>query len=245
MKKPVVVLLFVLFAGMLYWWWVPPTVKGPLSDQEFEYIIRVSGNGGSSDVLPMIIALHGQGDTPDNFFDTLLKDFDYPARFIVVKGPIGFPGASLSGRGWPVDTKGLSECGDALADAVPVLLERFPTEGRPILLGFSAGAYIAYYLAAFHSDQFSYIFPVAGRLSGDLMTTEMLSDDNGARVIAFHGKRDRVVAFNKGTAAVQKLRQRGLNVKLVTFDGGHLDIFLSANHLLLNHLGDAVKGLGP
>lgn len=245
MKKLVVLLLLILFIGMIYWWRLPPTVQGPSSDYEFEYIIRISGNGGSSDTLPMIIALHGHGDTPDNFFDTLLKDFDYPARFIVVRGPIDYPGVSLSGSAWPIEPGDFPECGDALADAVSVLLERYPTEGRPIVLGFSSGAYVAYYLAAFHADQFSYIFPLSGRLPMELISNEMIFYDNGAKIIAFHGKNDQVVGFSQGKAAVQNLRQRGLTVELVTFNGGHTEIFLSANNLLLNHLSDAIKGIAP
>ncbi len=193
----------------------------------------------------MVIALHGNGDTPDNFFDTLLKSFNYPARFIVVRGPIDYPGVSLSSRAWPTDIRGLREYGDALTDAVLVLKEEFPTVGRPIVLGFSGGASVAYYLAAFHTDQFSYIFPLSGRLPGVQMTTEMISFKDGAKVIAFHGINDQLIGYSNGKVAVRNLKKRGVNADLVTVDGGHLSVFMSANDLFLNYLSDAIKEIAP
>jgi predicted esterase len=237
MKKLIVI---VLLAGVIYWWWLPHTVQGPLSGHEFEYIIRTSGDSSSSDTLPMVIALHGNGDTTDNFFETLFEDFDYPARFVLVRGPVDYAGGSLGGRAWPMDAGGLSEYGDALADAVPVLLERFSTEGKPIVVGFSGGAFFAYYLAACHSDMFSYIFPLSGGLSNTLSCE---SRNAGARMIAFHGNKDQVIDYKRGMAAVQNLKLRGLTAELITFDGGHIDIFRSANRVLLDKLRDAIEGI--
>lgn len=236
--KKLLVLIFLI--GGLYWWWLPNTVKGPASGHEFEYIIQTSGNGGSSDLLPMVIAMHGNGDTPDNFFDTLLKDFEYPARFIMVRGPMDYAGASWGGRAWPMDNHSLREYGDALADAVPILMDMYPTEGKPIVLGFSGGAYFAYYLASFHADRFSYIFPLSGGLPGELMKANSISYDSGAKVIAFHGKSDQVIGFRQAEAAVRHLRKRGLNAQLITHDGGHLDIFRSVNGNLLDQLGNVI-----
>ncbi|MHA2219835.1 MAG: alpha/beta hydrolase [Candidatus Hodarchaeales archaeon] len=241
MKKLLILVSAILLVGIIYWWKLPNTVQGPSSDHEFEYITRITGNGGTSDTLPMIIALHGHGDTPNNFFDTLLKRFNDQARFIVLKGPFDYPGAGLSGRAWPTDTRGLREYGDALADSVSVLTEDFPTEGKPIVLGFSGGASVAYYLAALHADKFSYIFPLAGRLS----SIEIPSLNSTVKVIAFHGTKDQVIGFNKGKTAVQKLKRGGLNAELISFNGGHLDVFRSANDLFLKYLSNAVHEIAP
>lgn len=216
-------------------------MKGPASEHGFEYIIRTSGGGGADDQLPMVIALHGHGDTPDNFFQTLLNDFDYPARFIVLRGPEDYAGGKLGGRAWPIDNGSLQEYGSALADAVPVLLERFPTGGKPAVVGFSGGAYYAYYLAAFHADQFSYIFPLSGGLPGELLATDGRVDNSGVEVIAFHGRQDGVIGFQQGKAAVDNLQRRGVSAVFVPFDGGHLDIFRSVNGRFLDVLGDSLR----
>lgn len=236
MKKLVIIGSVLLLVGIISWWNLPSTVQGPSSDHEFEYITRITGDGGSSDTLPMILALHGHGDRPENFFNTLLKHFDDEARFIVLKGPFDYPGVGLSGHAWPTDAKGLREYGDALADAVSVLTEDFPTEGKPIVVGFSGGAGVAYYLAALHADKFSYIFPLAGRLP----SMEIPSWDSTAKVIAFHGTKDQVIGFNSGKRAVQKLNESGLDAELISFNGVHLDVFRSVNDLFLEYLSNAV-----
>jgi phospholipase/carboxylesterase len=241
MKKLLILGSVLLLAGIIYWWNLPSTVQGPSSDHEFEYITRITGNRGASDTLPMILAFHGHGDRPENFFNTLLKRFDDQARFIVFKGPFDYPGAGLSGYAWPTDTKGLREYGDALADSVSVLTEDFPTEGKPIVLGFSGGAGVAYYLAALHADKFSYIFPLAGRLS----SIEIPSWNSTAKVIAFHGTKDQVIGFNNGKQAVQKLKQAGLDAELISFNGRHLGVFRSANDLFLEYLSNAIHEIAP
>jgi predicted esterase len=241
MKKLLILGSVILLAGIIYWWNLPSTVQGPSSDLEFEYITRITNNGGASDTLPMILALHGHGDTPENFFDSLLKRFDDQVRFIVLKGPFDYPGVGLSGHAWPTDTNGLKEYGDALADSVSVLTEDYPTEGKPIVVGFSGGAGVAYYLAALHADKFSYIFPLAGRLS----SIEIPSWNSTAKVIAFHGTKDQVIGFNNGKKAVQKLKQSGLDAELISFNGGHLDVFRSTNDLFLKHLSNAVHEIAP
>jgi phospholipase/carboxylesterase len=238
MKK---LLVLLLLTGAIYWWRLPPTVKAPSSDQEFEYIVRITGEGSGSAALPMIIALHGNGDTPAYFFDTLLKDFSYPARIIAVKGPMSHPGGRHGGSAWPIDINGLRECGDALADAISVLAGRFPTQGQPVILGFSGGAYVAYYLAAHHSDYFSHILPLSGGLPGRLMSAEEGGADYGAAVTAFHGTRDQVINFSQGKAAVENLRRRGVRAELISFDGGHLGVFTSANGILLNQLSNVLE----
>ncbi len=241
MRKLLILLAVLLLAGIFSWWKSPNTVQGPSSDHEFEYITRITGDGSASETLPMVIALHGHGDTPDNFFDTLLKHFNDKARFIVFKGPLDYPGAGLSGYAWPADTRGLREYGNALADSVSVLMEEFPTSGKPVVLGFSGGASVAYYLAALHADKFSYIFPLAGRLSN--MEIPLLN--NTVKVIAFHGTKDQVIGFSSGKTAVHKLKQGGLDAELISFHGGHLDIFRSANDLFLKHLSTAVHEIAP
>jgi phospholipase/carboxylesterase len=240
LKKTLLVLFLVLAIG--YWWMsLPSTVKGPSSSREFEYIVKTSANGGSSDALPMVIALHGDGDSPAHFYETLLEGLDRPARFVLLKGPSNYIGGTSGSATWPRDSASLKEYGDALAEAVPVLLDRFSTRGKPIVLGFSSGAFYAYYLAVHYPDQFSYIFPLSGALPRDLMETGASAYDIGTEVIAFHGKGDQVVGLNRGKATVALLRKMGLSAELITVDGGHIEVFLSGKPFLLKRLGDAIE----
>lgn len=235
MKRLLAILLLI---AAIAFWWPARTIQGPSSDHEFEYLVRVSADGGSSDTLPMVISLHGDGGSPESFYKYLLKDIDYPARFIMLRGP-----KSVYGKdGWPRTDGGVQKYGDAIADAVSALVDRFPTKGRPLALGFSSGGIYSYYLAAYHGNMFSYVFPLSGDLPPELITIDTEPYTDGAKVIAFHGKGDQVVSFNRGASALNNLKQRGLSVEMVTYDGDHNGI-LSVKKIILDRLKEAMEDI--
>lgn len=215
--KKILVILAVL--GVLYWWFADPTISAPDHAVEFGYVVRYSGNGRGGDLLPMLVALHGNGDKAGNFYDTALDALQAPARILLLKGPLSYG----TGQAWPWENDDFSRYGDAVDEAVRLLSLKYPTSGKPVLLGFSGGAMMAYYLAAVHGDTFSSIFPVSGRLTENMLADQEISP--GARVYAFHGKQDNVIPFGNGQQAVQFLRSQGIPVKFTDFDGDHLGLF--------------------
>ena len=92
-----------------------------------------------------------------------------------------------------------------------------------MLLGFSGGAMMAYYQAVNHGDTWSCIVAVSGQLTEERLGGEPARP--GAEVHAFHGKSDNVVALGGGKSAVRLLREKGVDVTLTEFAGGHLGIF--------------------
>ena len=82
---------------------------------------------------------------------------------------------------------------------------------------------MAYYQAIKHGNSYSYIIPVSGRLSKDLLGDDAIS--LGAKIFAFHGKDDGVVSIGGGRNAVNILKENGAYAKFVEFDGGHHGIF--------------------
>lgn len=141
MKK---ILLIILVFGLVQWWLKDPTVSARTNDVTFGYIVKYSGNGTRNDKLPMLVALHGNGDTAKNFYNTALDQLHTPARIVLLKGPIS------RGRGsaWPWSIADLTRYGKAVSEAIDLLTVRYPTERKPILLGFSGGAMMAYYQIA-------------------------------------------------------------------------------------------------
>ncbi len=91
---------------------------------------------------------------------------------------------------------------------------------------------MAYYQAVTHGNNYSYIFPVSGNLSNDLLGGN--SSNPGATVYAFHGIKDKVLSVNAGRNAVSLLKSMGINVRLTEFDGGHLGIFKSMKTNITN-----------
>ncbi len=218
--KKFLLLLIILVLGITQWWFKDPSISVPGSDISFGYLVKYAGDSNRNDYLPMLVALHGNGDTASNFYETALDQLKVPVRIILLKGPLSY------GRGsaWPWSAADFKQYGDAVNEAIKLLAHKFPTRGKPVLLGFSGGGMMAYYQAVKHGDSYSSIFPVSGRLSRDLLGDELSRP--GAEVIAFHGRNDSVISVAEGRNAVDILQDNDIEVKFTAFDGGHLGIFI-------------------
>jgi len=65
--------LFVVLLLAIGWWMTEPAVKAPGASVSFKYIVEYAGDADGGARLPMLIALHGNGDTPENFFIRFLE----------------------------------------------------------------------------------------------------------------------------------------------------------------------------
>ena len=207
------ILLIIIALGLAQWWLKDPNIGG------YDYVIKYSGSGSKDTNLPMLITLHGDGDTPDNFYNTALDQFKTPARIVMLKAPRPYGG----GYAWPWDPAGVQEYGSTLSEAAKALTLKFPTSGKPVLMGFSGGGRMAYFQAMKHGNNYSYVFPVSGMLSKEYLGNN--SSMPGAKVYAYHGKNDSVVSFGGGKNAAALLREGGVDVKFTAFDGDHHGIF--------------------
>jgi len=207
----------VLLGLTIQWWFSDPTISASSSDIQFKYIEKYSRENIEESTLPLVIALHGDGDSSNNFYETALNQLTTAARIIVISSPIN--------SRWPNDAHEFTQYGRALSEAVITLTQQFPTSQKPLLIGFSGGAEMAYYQALKFGDSYAYIFPIAGRLSKQYLNSE--PNRPGAKVYAYHGKGDKLVPFASGKHASELLQKSGVKVKFTEFDGGHLGLFTS------------------
>jgi len=208
---------FILGLFLLNWWLTNPTITVGPENYEFSYLVKYAGNTSSDESLPMLVALHGNGDSPGNFYKTALDKISAPARIIVLKGVIKHG----SGSAWPWSQDQYDQYGSLITQAISELADTYPTKGKPILLGFSGGGMFAYHSALHFGDKYSYILPISGNLRSSIT-----SDLNiGARVMAYHGTKDDVVSFGGGASAAKVLKEKGVNVSFKQFDGGHHGMF--------------------
>ncbi len=234
MKK---ILPLILVLVLAQWWFTDSSIRVSSHDVDFAYIVKYAGDASRADDLPMLVALHGNGDTANNFYETALDQLKIPVRIILFQGPIPYG----RGNAWPWSPDDFSQYGKAFTEAVDALALKYPTLGRPILFGFSGGGMMAYYQAIKHGDRYAYIFPVSGRLSKDLLGDEAIR--TGAEVIAFHGMSDSVVSINGGKEAVALLRENGADVIFSEFKGGHLEIFTAMKSTITEAIEDKIKHL--
>jgi predicted esterase len=213
--KQILIVIILVFSAQ--WWLSDPTISASTSDISFKYIEKYSRDNIDQEPLPMIIALHGDGDSTDNFYETALNQLTTPVRVIVIASPIN--------SRWPAEAGEFVQYGQALNEAVAALTEKFPTPKKPLLMGFSGGAEMAYYQALKFGRSYSYVFPVAGQLPQAKLNSA--PNQPGAKVYAYHGKSDQAVSFSSGQQAAKTLQESGVNVRFTEFDDGHHGLFTS------------------
>jgi phospholipase/carboxylesterase len=208
----------------------PAPVPEPLRAGELVYVERILGGADASDPLPMIVAIHGLGDTPDNFAH-VLDTFPGKARLILPQGvdpldPLdggGFSWFPIRARDPDVEalSAGIRASADKIAAAIEVLAKRRPTQGRPIVTGFSQGGMLTFALAITHPEVVGLALPIGGWLPPPLAPTAGPGGDQPA-IVAFHGTDDRAVAFEPTAASIEQLRGLGYDVTLRVYEGvGH------------------------
>jgi phospholipase/carboxylesterase len=237
MKKLILLIIIISFLALLQWWFKDPTIDVPTNNLSFGYIVKYSGNSGRSDSLPMLVALHGNGDSVKNFYETVLDQLNVPTRIILLKGPLSYG----TGSAWPWTPDDFDKYGKAVNEAIELLAAKYPTRGKPILLGFSTGGMMAYYQAVKYGDTYSYIFPVSGQLSEKMLGNG--APRSGAEVSAFHGKEDNVISISSGRSAVNVLRSKGIEVNLTEFNSGHHGIFTDMKSAITQAIEQKINSL--
>ena len=218
-------------------WFKDSSISVPSNDLSFSYIVKYSGGGSRSDSLPMLIALHGDGDTVDNFYETALDKISVPARIILIKGPISHE----CGRVWPYSIAQFEEYGKAFHEAVDLLTTKYPTISKPILLGFSGGGGMAYYQAVKHGDSYTYIFPISSLLSKEKLGSTLSKPS--AKVYAYHGKHDEVIPFSEGKKTFKLLKKKKVNISFTEFETGHHGLFAEMKSEITHAVENKLKNL--
>jgi len=202
----------------------PAPDPGPPRAGELLYVERILGGASGDDALPMIIAIHGLGDTPENFahlFDT----YGGKARLIL---PQGVDPTENEGWSWfPIrarsnDPQGLADGIAASADKIAVAIEALktsrPTVGDPIVTGFSQGGMLTFALAVHHPEQVGFAIPVGGWLPPPLWPDAGPGTDHPS-MVALHGTADNAVPYEPTKTAIDALVDKGYTVTLKSYEG--------------------------
>lgn len=193
---------------------------------EIHYLELVTGGADPESPLPMIIAIHGLGDSPQGF-RTLLETFDRPARVILPRAldvhDEGWSWFPIRARDNDVEAlaKGIDHAADVLAPAVAQLTEQRPTIGKPIVTGFSQGGMLSFALAVDHGELFSAALPIGGWLPDPLWPAA--ANASTPPILAFHGDADAAVRYEPTKLCVDHLHELGFQIELRTYVGvGHM-----------------------
>lgn len=191
-----------------------------------KYRTQVVGQATSSERLPLLIVLHGAGANEKDL-DGVFADFTYPVRIASFRGPERSGSGYVWSRGQGATRKEAEavhdqmfrEVADSIALGATEIATRFPTEGRPMVFGFSRGASLAWYLGAHHPERFDAVFAVAGELDEAFLAG--LAPTRRPPFFAYHGRADRVIGMRSGRRTAEAIEGLAGHVSFQEFDAGH------------------------
>ena len=181
--------------------------------------------------LPLIIAMHGLGGTPDDMVRTL-SDLEVPARVIAPYGlfPFGMQGgASWYANAIPSRTsdpqiiaEDMNYAADKLAHFISKLMAHYPEAGTPIITGYSQGGMLTYALSVRYPHLVSKAIPVAGFIPATILPQQSITLGPYPKVEALHGYNDKVVPFDADLDGIEALNFLGQKAVLYRFNNtGH------------------------
>lgn len=186
-------------------------------------VIFTTGGAGEGERLPMIVALHGLGDRPENFAG-LFHALQARSRVVVLRGVDSW------GEGWswfPIGSaddrpEGFRRGVDAIVTSMAEYQRRYPTCGLPVVTGFSQGAMMSYALVARERAVVSAAVPIAGRLPTDFSPRPRAVGGLLPPIVALHGTTDSRIAYDADRLTVERFRSVGYTVDFKTYEGvGH------------------------
>lgn len=192
--------------------------------------------------LPLVVVLHGVGDSPRFPSGTLLRT-GVPMRVVLPRAPHPY------GEGYAWSTHRVREnvpellaadlvaAADRVAALTDALARARPTAGTPIVTGFSQGAMVAWFASLRRPEAFGVALVASGWMRLDLAAA---SGPCGPSTHVVHGLADRIVPIDGARVAVAALAERGCAIELVELpDTEHL-VDASMNAVLEPWLEDAL-----
>jgi phospholipase/carboxylesterase len=190
------------------------------------YLERTTGGASAEDALPLVVAIHGLGDRPEDFAG-LFDGLRARVRLVLPYGEAwqsGYAWWTPAGAGMDLD-RVAAGCDRAAARLAPMLAElsaKRPTVGKPIVTGFSQGGMLSFTLAVRHPEVVAEALPVSGLLAPALWPASWPAGRVAPPVHALHGDADARVAVGLAEKSVAKLRELGFEADLARHAGvGH------------------------
>jgi phospholipase/carboxylesterase len=189
------------------------------------YLEIVTGGASADAELPLIIALHGRGDTAEAFA-SLFRGLTVPARVAILRPPHAWNG----GQAWfmealahvnnrPAIAAELLQLADRVVATADAIRGARRTRGRPIVIGFSQGGMLTWAVAVAHPRAIGAAFPIAGFLFPEMLGKTRVDARAMPPIVAFHGDADPLVPVEEDRKGVQALAKHGVHAELRVFPG--------------------------
>ena len=222
----------------------PREATGDEATRRLEHLEVVTGGASADDELPMIVAIHGLGSSPDRFA-RLFHGLEVPARVVLPAGTTPW-GPGFSWMSPSLDDAAAQRQIDDAADRVAGLIQEVrasrPTSGRAVVTGFSQGGILSFVVAVRHPRLVAAAVPVSGRLPRPAWPPVGGSGRATPVIRALHGAADRRVASLPARRGVVRLRSAGWDARIRLYGGVEHRISPGMRRDLYALLAAAVEG---
>lgn len=177
--------------------------------------------------IPLVLGIHGLGDSPERFVGLWEVVGDYRCIFAVPQAPTPYLVGDRIGYTWYIGDDEESWKASAIQsrDYVLTLLDLLESEynvSEVYLFGYSQGGGMTY-MAGLHAPQrFTALAPFSGWLDLWVLTEEEIEAASSVPVRIVHGQQDRMVEYSEALFADSLLSASGYDVELTTFQGQHM-----------------------
>lgn len=219
--RAVIVALFVLSSACDHPHGAPsetPSSVERSAPEPLEYVEALSADARGAEPLPLLVAFHGRGSTPERFAE-IFTGLGVPARILSIRAPID----EGDGRAWFVFRNGGERAVADLRALVPramLTLRRYEadhaTHGRPVVIGFSQGGMVAYELALAEPEHFAAIFPVSAVRLGSVPSR---LPEGMPPMRAFHGADDPIIPVSAHEEDIEAFCRAGADATLTRVSG--------------------------
>lgn len=177
-----------------------------------------------TDPLPLVVLLHGRGGSPEGLLPVVqFRDLDI--RVLALRGPVSLG----QGAAWAEDPSPGAPLGsradegrrtiERAAASIAWLVDAGLVVGKPVVVGFSQGGFVAYGLALAHPDELSLVVPIGGFFPVEFIPEGASPALRALPVRALHGGADDVVPVSASRSVVDVLRARGVDATIQVFPG--------------------------
>lgn len=196
------------------------------------YVVILPDDYNPAQAYPLVVLLHGYGESPEQFADVAKYINPRGYLYIVPEGP--YTALDSEGKGFSY-LRELDNYQEDPASAVPAAewiiraaddaMQRYAIEGKKFyLIGFSQGAALAHITAARYPERIAGYAAHGGYLIRNTITKDELAKEkkSGVRILITHGQDDAAVAAEEGIYANNMLKDSGLDVTFEMLPVAHV-----------------------
>lgn len=214
-----------------------------------DYLEAMRGGAKPTDRVPMVVLIHGLGDSPrPDWLD--LVAHDVRARVVMPRAPIPWGERGYAWFPFRVGdaqaaglAKTLEPAAQQLTAAIASLVAQRPTRGAPIVAGFSQGGMLSFALAIEHPERYAFVLPIAGGLPEVMWPTRAPAAAARLPIRALHGAEDTIVPIEPARRLVKHMQKLGFDAKLAEFPGLGHSIDFVVRERVIRELRGAVRGV--